>query len=355
MKDKILIINPGSTSTKLAVFKAQNKILEGNIQHTREELVRCGRISEQYQFRIDAVEKFLNEQQCPMDELMCISARGGLLKPLPGGTYLVNDKMCADLIHAKHEHAVNLGALIARKIGRELGIPAYIVDPVVVDEMSPLATLSGYEGVRRKALWHPLNQKATARKVVALFGKEYKEINCIVAHMGGGITVGAHEKGLTIDVNNGLDGDGPFSPERTGSLPNEAWICMIFDEGLSKEQVMKRMVGQGGCVSYLHTNSAIEIEAMIEKGDEKAKFIFEGMAYQISKEIGSMAAVLKGNIDAIVLTGGLAYSARLTNWIKERVSFIAPVYLLPGEGEMEALNDGARRVMDKKETVIIYE
>lgn len=355
MKDKILVINPGSTSTKVAVFKKFNKMIEESIVHSKEELAPFKRIADQYQFRLRAVWEMLEGQEFSLDDLMCISARGGLLKPLPkGGTYLVNDKMCEDLIAAEHEHACNLGALIAREIGRKLDIPAFIVDPVIIDEMSELAKLSGCAGIRRKAMWHPLNQKAIARKVAALSGKKYEEINCIVAHMGGGITVGAHEKGLTIDVNNGLDGDGPYSPERSGSLPNEALLRMVFDEGLSREQIMKRMVGGGGCVSYLHTNDARKIEERIDEGDQEAKLIFEGMAYQISKEIGAMATVLSGHVDAIALTGGLAYSPRLTAWIMHRVSFIAPVYLFPGEGEMEALNEGAKRVMDGTEQPIIY-
>lgn len=355
MKDKILVINPGSTSTKIAVFRNQNKIFEESILHSREELSRYHKISEQYELRKTAVEKLLDEQGCPVDELLCISARGGLLKPLPkGGTYLVTEKMCSDLIHAEQEHACNLGALIARGIGRSAGIPSYIVDPVIIDEMSPLAKLSGYEGIERKAMWHPLNQKAAARKLAALLGRTYSEINCIVAHMGGGITVGAHQCGLAIDVNNGLDGDGPYSPERTGGLPNESILRMVFDEGMDKNTVMSRLVGQGGCVSYLQTNDAREIECMIENGNKKAELIFEGMAYQVSKEIGSMAAVLKGRVDAVVLTGGLAHSSRFTSWIKERVSFIAPVYLFPGEGEMEALYAGAKRVMNGLEKPLVY-
>lgn len=356
MKDKILVINPGSTSTKVAVFKNHTRIIEENILHSKEQLSLFPKIADQYEYRTGAVEKLLEMQGCPMEELLCISARGGLLRPLTkGGTYLVNEQMCRELMHAKHEHACNLGALMALRIGKKLGIPAYIVDPVIIDEMSDLAKLSGYEGVRRKAMWHPLNQKAIARKAAALFGKTYQEINCIVAHLGGGITVGAHQKGRTIDVNNGLDGDGPYSPERTGGLPNEALLNMVFDEGLTRDAVMKRLTGEGGCVSYLHTNDAREIEQMIESGDKKAELIFEGMAYQISKEISAMAAVMKGNVDAIALTGGLAYSSRLTSWIRERVSFIAPVYLFPGEGEMEALNEGAKRVMDHLEEAILWQ
>lgn len=356
MKDKILVINPGSTSTKIAVFKNHSKIVEESVQHSKKQLSRFRKISDQYEFRTKAVEELLKVQGVLMNELICISARGGLLRPLPkGGTYFVNEQMCEELVNAKHEHACNLGALIAFQIGNRLGIPAFIVDPVIVDEMSDLAKLSGYEGVRRKAMWHPLNQKAIARQVAGLFGKTYQEINCIVAHLGGGITVGAHFKGRTIDVNNGLDGDGPYSPERTGGLPNEALLGMVYDEGLSQDEIMKRLVGEGGCVSYLHTNDARDIEQMIVSGNKRAELIFEGMAYQISKEIGAMSTVLSGEVDAIALTGGLAYSSRLTAWIRERVSFIAPVFLFPGEGEMEALNEGARRVMDGLEEAILWE
>lgn len=356
MKDKILVINPGSTSTKIAVFRKNCKVMEGNILHSKEELSKYNRIADQYEMRLNEIRNLLKKENISEEEFQCISARGGLLKPLSkGGTYVVNEKMCEDLRAAEHEHACNLGALIAGEMAGELNIQAFIVDPVIIDEMSELAKLSGYAGCRRKAMWHPLNQKAIARKAAALLGKEYSEISCIVAHMGGGITVGVHDHGKTIDVNNGLDGEGPYSPERSGTLPNEALLKMIFDEKKSRDEVMKCMVGGGGCTSYLHTNDARMIEQMIKNGDEKACLIYKGMAYQISKEIGALSTVLNGKIDAIVLTGGLAYSRMLTDWIRERVSFIAPVYLFPGEGEMEALNEGAYRVMNGTEDAIAYE
>lgn len=352
-KSMILVINPGSTSTKIAVFKNKNKILEESIKHSEIDLSTYQRVADQFEFRRDIVKQVLWEQKIDLNELQAIAARGGLLKPMPGGTYLVTEAMCEELLNAANEHASNLGALIGYNLAKELGIPAYIVDPVVVDEMTPLAKLSGLKGYDRRSIWHPLNQKAVARKLASLLGKEYQEINCIIAHLGGGVTVGAHQNGKTVDVNNGLMGEGPYSPERTGGLPNEVLLKMVFEEGKSRSEIEKSLVGQGGCVSYLNTNDARVAEQMAET-DGKARLIYEGMAYQISKEIASLAAVFHGQVDAIALTGGMAYSRMLTSWIKERVSFIAPVYLFPGEEEMEALCDGVERVLAGKEEARIY-
>lgn len=354
-KDKILVINPGSTSTKLAVFQGNNKIIEESLNHSPEELAPYQRVADQFDFRYQAVLQFLADKQVALSDVLCISARGGLLKPIEGGTYQVNECMCEDIRTAKREHASNLGALIAKAIGDQERIPAFIVDPVVVDEMDKLARLSGLEGYERKAIWHPLNQKATVRKAASLLGKDYADVTCIVVHMGGGVTVGLHKKGRAVDVNNGLDGDGPFSPERCGGLPTGVVLDLVFEEKLDRGQVMKRLAGQGGCVSYLGTNDARVIEKRACEGDRKAELIYQGMAYQISKEIGALAAAAAGQVDGILLTGGMAYSRLFTDWIKERVSFIAPVYLFPGEGEMEALKDGAKRVMDGAEPAKIYE
>ncbi len=353
-KNKILVINPGSTSTKIAVFMNGNKILEENIKHNEEELAPFARVADQFQFRLDLILRVLEEQHIALAELAAIAARGGLLKPIPGGTYLVNEAMCEDLRTTKNEHASNLGAMIAFELGKTLDICGYIVDPVVVDEMEPLAKLSGLKGYDRRALWHPLNQKAVARKMGKILGREYSELNCIVAHLGGGVTVAAHRKGRAIDVNNGLIGDGPFSPERAGGLPVEVLLTLACDENKSRKEIEKSLVGKGGLVSYLKTNDARVAEKMAQEDDE-ARLVFEGMAYQISKEIAALAAVLCGDVDAIVLTGGMAYSKMLTGWIKERVAFIAPVYLFPGEEEMEALSDGVVRVLDGKEKALIYE
>ncbi len=353
-KEKILVINPGSTSTKIAVFKDKNKILEESLKHTEEELAPFKRVADQYGFRMALIKEILLTQHIELSQLRAIAARGGLLKPLPsGGTYLVGEAMCAELTETKNEHASNLGALIGYQLGKELGIPAYVVDPVVVDELQPLARLSGLKGYDRRSIWHPLNQKAVARKAAALMGKEYSEINCIVAHLGGGVTVAAHQQGRAVDVNNGLMGEGPFSPERAGGLPNEILLDMAFDEGRSRSEIEKSLVGKGGCVSYLGTNDAREVEDLAGS-DQEARLVYEAMGYQISKEIASLGAVFNGQVDAVILTGGMAYSKMLTTWIRERVSYLAPVFLYPGEEEMEALADGVKRVLNGREEALIY-
>lgn len=353
-QNKILVINPGSTSTKIAVFKGSDKVLEQTLRHKKEELEGFNKIVEQYEFRMNIIKDTLAAGNIDLKELKAIAARGGLLKALPcGGTYLVNEAMCEDLRTAKREHASNLAALIGYQMGKELGISCYVVDPVVVDELQPMARLSGLKGYDRGSVWHTLNQKAVARKVARMLGTEYKDMNCIVAHMGGGITVAAHEKGRAIDVNNGLRGDGPFSPERTGGLPCDAMMKLIFDDGKSRKEVEKLLAGQGGFISYLNTNDAREVEKMAET-DEYAELVYKGMAYQVSKEIASLGAVLYGKIDAVILTGGIAHSKKLTSLIKERVSFMAPVYIIPGEEEMEALAAGVKRVLDKEEEAVIY-
>jgi len=261
--------------------------------------------------------------------------------------------MCEDLRTTNREHASNLAALIGYEMGKELGISCYVVDPVVVDELQPVARLSGLKGYDRTSVWHALNQKAVARKVAMMLGTQYKDMNCIVAHMGGGVTVAAHEKGRAIDVNNGLRGDGPFSPERSGGLPCDIMMKMVFDDGKSRKEMEKSLAGQGGFVSYLNTNDTREVEKMAQT-DEYAELVYNAMAYQVSKEIASLGATLYGKIDAVILTGGMAHSKKLTSLIKERVSFMAPVYIFPGEEEMEALAAGVARVLDKEEEAIVY-
>jgi len=325
----LLIINPGSTSTKLAIYQDDKLQYEKNCSHVAAEIGRYGHILEQVEFRKQKIYEFLTEAKIPVEQISAVIGRGGLLKPICGGTYIVNEKMCFDLRNAPKEHASNLGGLLAEEIGTSLGIPAFIVDPVVVDEMESLARISGLKGIRRVSIFHALNQKASARKAAALLGKGYDECNLIVAHMGGGVSVGAHQKGNVVDVNNALDGDGPFSPERAGGLPAVSLIDLCFQAGMAKEDVYRSIVGRGGLVSYLGVNDAREVEKMITQGDKDAKMIYQAMSYQVAKEIGAGAAVLKGRVDTIVLTGGLAYSQITTGWIKEMVEFIAPVLILP--------------------------
>ncbi|MBC7194519.1 MAG: butyrate kinase, partial [Caldisericia bacterium] len=288
--------------------------------------------------------------------ISCIVGRGGLIKPVESGTYIINEKMIEDLKEAKRgEHASNLGAIIAYEIAKELKIPAYIVDPVVVDEMDDVARISGLKGIERKSIFHALNQKAVARRAAKDLGKKYEDVNLIVVHLGGGISVGAHRKGRVVDVNNALNGDGPFAPERAGGLPTQDLVDLCFSGKYTFDEMKKKLAGEGGLVSHLGTNDAREVEKRIENGDSYARLVYEAMAYQVSRTIGEMAAVLKGEIDAIVITGGIAYSKMLVDWIRERVSFLGKILVYPGEDEMEALALGALRVLRKEEEPKIYE
>lgn len=344
---RILVINPGSTSTKIAIFEDEKMISSESIRHTAEELSKFERLIDQFEFRVNAIERFLNKLGYDYSDFNAIVARGGLVRPIPSGTYEVDELMVEELKMAKYgEHASNLGAVIAHEISKKYNIPAYIVDPVVVDEMEEIAKISGHPLFERKSIFHALNQKAVARKAAEKLGKNYEDVNLIVVHMGGGISIGAHKNGRVIDVNNALDGDGPFTPERSGTLPLTQLIDMCFSGKYDYKFIRKRIKGNGGLVAYLGTNNAVEVQKMIENGDKKAELIYKAMAYQIAKWIGKMAAVLKGEVDAIVLTGGLAYDEKfMVKWLKEYVSFIAPVLVFPGGNEEEALSMGALRVL----------
>jgi butyrate kinase len=353
---KILVINPGSTSTKIAVFDDDKSIFEKTIRHDSESLVKFTKIIEQYQFRVEIILEELKKNGFRLEDFSAIAARGGLLHPIESGTYRVNDDVIRDLKEASYgEHASNLGAIIAKELGDMFNKPAYIVDPVIVDEMEPLAKFTGLKEIRRKAIWHALNQKAIARHAAKDMGKNYDEINLIVVHLGGGISIAAHKKGKTIDVNNALNGDGPFAPERAGGLPSISVVDLCFSNKYTYAEVSKLLAGRGGMMSHLGTNNAIDVEHMIEKGDAYAKSVFEAMAYQVAKTVGEMATVLEGAVNAIVLTGGLARSDMLVNWIKKRISWIAKVLVYPGEDEMKALSEGVLRVLTGEEKEKIYE
>ena len=354
-KPLILVINPGSTSTKVAIFEEDSILFEKSCNHSAEDLGQFKHILEQQEFRYQAVLEFLEETKVPINRIKAVIGRGGMLKPISGGTYLVNGAMLDDLKNASKEHASNLGGLIAKKISENLGVPAYIADPIVVDEMEQIAKVSGLQGVERISIFHALNQKATARKAASQMGHKYTNCNLIVVHLGGGISVGAHQQGRVIDVNNALDGDGPFSPERAGSIPMGSAVEMCFQPGITKSTIQKNLVGKGGLVSYFGTNDGREIEKRINEGDDKARLIYEAMAYQVAKEIGACAAVLRGKIDAIVITGGIAYSKMMVQWIIDRVGFLAPILVLPGENEMEALALSALRVLKGEEKAKAYE
>jgi len=352
-----LCINPGSTSTKISVFKNEELFIDESLSHSTEELAPFPRIGDQYSFRRRVITEFLAARGFDILLLSAVVGRGGLLKPIPSGTYRVTDAMVRDLKEAKRgEHASNLGGLLARDLADTLSIPAFIVDPVVVDELEPVARISGHPEIARRSIFHALNQKAVAKRYSAAQGKDYREINAIVAHLGGGISVGAHRRGKVIDVNNALDGEGPFSPERSGGLPSGDLAKLCFSGKYSHEEIKKMITGQGGLVAYLGTNDGREARRRMEAGDSVAGLVFRALAYQVSKEIGSMAAVLAGKVDVIILTGGLAFdNTYLVPWIKEAISFIAPVEVMPGEGEMSALCAGGLRVLRAEELARDYE
>lgn len=336
---RILAINPGSTSTKIAVYHNTNPVFVKNISHPSEEIAVFEHIADQFHFRKEIILKELEDADIQLEKIEAVVGRGGMLKPIPSGVYLVNEAMKLDL-HERpiKEHASNLGGLIADDIARSLpNARAYIADPVVVDELDDIARISGHPLFRRISIFHALNQKAIARQHAQSIMKRYEELNLIVVHMGGGITVGAHEKGRVIDVNQGLDGEGPFSPERSGTLPTGDLVRFCFSGKYSEKEVIKMVVGNGGLVAHLGTNNAYEAEQRAQSGDQQAKFILEALAYQVAKTIGSMVPVLKGDVDAILLTGGVAHSKWITNLIIERVYKFAPVYTYPGEDEMRAL------------------
>ncbi|SEB13091.1 butyrate kinase [Thalassobacillus cyri] len=347
---RILVINPGSTSTKIGVFDEEDSIFEKTIRHTSEEVAGYSRIIDQFEFRKHVILNELDEEGINISKLSAVCGRGGLLRPIEGGTYEVNDAMLEDLKAGYNgEHASNLGGIIANEIAQGLNIPAFIVDPVVVDELQEIARVSGVPEIPRKSIFHALNQKAVARRAAKDLKQSYKASRLIVTHMGGGITVGAHKNGRVVDVNNGLHGDGPFSPERAGTVPAGDLVSLCFSGQYYRDEIMKKLVGKGGLVAYLESNDAVEIENRIEQGDRKAALIYDAMAYQIAKEIGSMSAVLEGKVDAIVLTGGLAYGKEFVKQISERVKWVADILVYPGENELEALNEGTLRVLHQEE------
>lgn len=335
----ILVINPGSTSTKIAVYRGLQSMFQKNIVHSEDELARFDKISDQFEFRKKVILRELNTNDVDIGCIEIVMGRGGLIKPVPSGVFRVNEHLKADLRNSPlGEHASNLGGLIADDIAQSLpNAKAYIADPVVVDEFDDLARITGHPVLERRSIFHALNQKAIAYDYARAINTPYNELNLIVAHMGGGITVGAHHLGRVIDVNQGLDGDGPFSPERTGTLPVGGVINLCFSGDYSEKEIRKMVTGRGGFVAYFNTNDARKIEDLAKSGDAKAKLIFEAMAYQVAKEIGAMQTVLYSKVDAILLTGGIAYSNYFVGLISERVTNIAPIHVFPGEDEMKSL------------------
>lgn len=358
---KILVVNPGSTSTKMAVYEDEKPILLRNISHTAEELAPFGNIIEQQDFRRQLVLDELAQADIPL-QFDAVIGRGGLVKPIAGGVYEINERMVNDTLHGcvMHSHACNLGCLIAHEIAEEINSQqprcrAFIADPGVVDELSPLARISGSPLMPRIAIWHALNQRAIARRYARGIGKEYEDLNLIICHLGGGISIAAHEHGRAIDANNALDGEGPFSPERAGSLPAVDLIRLCFSGKYNEQQLLKRIAGKAGLNAHLGTNDMREILKRIQQGDEHARLIVNAMLYHVAKNIAAEGAVLCGNIDAILLTGGLAHSEYVVSELRRRIGFLAPVYCFPGEDEMEALALNALAVLQGKRKAKVYE
>ncbi|WP_078428702.1 butyrate kinase [Alkalihalobacterium alkalinitrilicum] len=354
-RKRVLVINPGSTSTKIAIYEGYTPLFTTKIEHSLTEIQSLLTVQEQYNFRKQMVLSTLDEEGINLSKLDAVVGRGGLVQSIPSGTYSINERLLEDLKNGYSGwHASNYGGIIAHEIANQLNIPAFIVDPVVVDEMDEIAKVSGLQGIERKSIFHALNQKATARLVARDMGKKYEELNLIVVHMGGGITVGVHKEGRVIDVNDGLYGEGPFSPERAGTLPTGAVIELCFSEKMTKEQALKQMSGAGGLVSYLGTQDGHEIERQIDMGNAVAEFYFEAMVYQIAKEVGAASTVLYGQVNGIVLTGGLAFSQHLISLLTKRLEWISDILVYPGEDEMLALAKGAIRVMNGEEKAKHY-
>lgn len=351
---KILAINPGSTSTKVAVYEDENCLWKHGIDHPASEIKAFAHVGDQAEYRIALIIKELEEKGIQLGYFDAIVGRGGLLKPLVGGTYLV-DEALVKVLHAAPggEHAANLGGIIAYHLGQRTNIPVYIVDPVSVDEMEPVAWLSGLPELPRLSFSHALNMKAVARKVALEMGKTYQDVNMIVAHLGGGISVAPHRKGKMIDVNN-ANSEGPYSIDRCGTLPAYQLVKLCYSGKYSEKEVLTKISKEGGLFAYLGTKDGRVAEQLMNEGDQDAKLVLEGLCYQVAKEIGAMATVLAGEVDRIILTGGLAHSEFITHEIIQRVSFISPVVVVPGELEMEALALGALRVLQGEESALTY-
>jgi butyrate kinase len=353
MSYKILTINPGSTSTKIALYEDEKEVFCKTLDHPFEEIEEYDNVAAQFDMRKEVVLSFLKENGYEVHELAAVVGRGGMVPEVKSGAYKVNEIM-VDRLKNKPvvEHASNLGALIAYEIANSIGVSAYIYDSVRVDELNDIARISGMSDLPRTSTSHALNTRAMAMKVAKKYGKKYSDMNFIVAHLGGGISVNVHKKGQMVDIMS--DDEGPFSPERAGRVPCNALIDLCYSGKFDKKTMKKKLRGNGGLKDYLNTVDAREVEKMVDNGDEKAKLIYEAMAYQVAKGIGELATVVEGKVDAIVITGGIAYSNMMTNWIKKRVEFIAPVEIMPGENEMESLALGTLRVLKGEEEAKEY-
>lgn len=345
---KILTINPGSTSTKIALFEGSNLVFEEVLRHPAEELAQFPNWADQYGYRKDAIVRFLDEKNINIKDLDGISARGGIIGPLKSGTYAIDENLVKELSR-DIAHPANLAGIISRELCETNKIPGFIVDPVSVDEMSDLAKVTGIPGIKRQSKFHALNQKAIARRVAKEKNKKYEDVNFIVVHIGGGISIGAHEKGQVVDVNNVIDGDGPLCPNRAGSIPTGSLIELCFSGKYTQDELIKYVSSKAGLWDYLGTSDVRDVQDMIEQGNKEAELLYNAMAYQICKSVGAMATVLKGQVDGIVITGGVAYSKQFVRLLKERIDFIGEVIVAPGEDEMLALAEGAIRVLSGEE------
>lgn len=355
MSVKSLIINPGSTSTKIGVFEDETLLFEETLRHSTEEIAQFETIVDQKDFRKKIITDLLESKDFDLKSLNVVVGRGGMLKPIPGGTYAVTDELLEDLkIGVQGQHASNLGGILAREIGDSIGVPSYIVDPVVVDELMPVSRLSGVPELPRVSIFHALNQKAVAKRYAKEIGKAYDSLRLIVVHMGGGVSVGAHIDGKVVDVFNALDGDGAFSPERAGAVPSGALIKMCYSGKYTEKEAYGKIVGNGGFNAYLGTNDMREVTKMANEGNADAKLAKEAFLHQVAKDIGSMACVLKGKVDQIIVTGGIAYGEDIVASLKESAEWIAPFTVYPGEDELLALAQGALRVMNGEEKVCLY-
>ena len=355
MSVKSLIINPGSTSTKIGVFEDETLLFEETLRHSTEEIAQYASIVDQKDFRKEIIVHLLNEKNFDINSLNMVVGRGGMLKPIPGGTYAVTDDLLEDLkIGKQGQHASNLGGILAREIGDSIGAPSFIVDPVVVDEMMPIARYSGVPELPRTSVFHALNQKAVAKRYANETGKAYTDLNLIVVHMGGGVSVGAHKNGRVIDIFNALDGDGAFSPERAGSVPSGALVKMCFSGKYTEKEVYKKLVGNGGFNAYMGTNDMRDVEKAVLSGDKNAEEIRDAFVLQVAKDMGSMACVLDGKVDQIIVTGGIAYDKGVVEGLKERAEWIAPFTVYPGEDELLALVQGGLRVINGVEEAMKY-
>lgn len=352
----ILAINPGSTSTKISIFEGKKEIFTKTLRHSSEELAPYPNVIDQYQFRKDTIAAALKENNIDASDIAAVVGRGGLLRPIASGVYEVNENMIADLSSAKYgEHASNLGGIIANAMAKEIpGCRAFIADPVVVDELCDVARISGHPKFPRKSIFHALNQKAIAKQYAAEVGKKYSDLNLIVAHMGGGTSIGAHKKGQIVDVNDALNGDGPFSPERSGSLTALDVVKACFSGEYTFDEMKKLINGKGGLMAHLGTNSFYEVEQNMAKGDAKSILITDAFLFQVAKSIGAEAAALSGEVDAILLTGGVAYGKEMMAQLADMVKFIAPVKVYPGEDEMGALAGNGLAVLEGTEEVKVY-